>query len=170
MTIAAGLNVTEPVSTGIGGDMFLLYFDAATKQVKSLNGSGRSGAKQTLETIRKSLKILDGKVGEIPTHHVHAATVPGAAAGWVDTVERFGSGKLSLSQILEPAIKLAENGFPLTEIASHSVSNSHLTWHRNLQKAVASSRKAPAQCLSQLCRDAQEGPLCKRRRESASPW
>ncbi|KIL90327.1 gamma-glutamyltranspeptidase [Fusarium avenaceum] len=120
VAVAAGLNVTEPVSTGIGGDMFLLYFDAATKQVKSLNGSGRSGAKQTLETIRKSLKIPDGKVGEIPTHHVHAATVPGAAAGWVDTVERFGSGKLSLSQILEPAIKLAENGFPLTEIASHS--------------------------------------------------
>ncbi|KAF4957924.1 hypothetical protein FGADI_2753 [Fusarium gaditjirri] len=120
VAVAAGLNVTEPVSTGIGGDMFLLYFDAATKQVKSLNGSGRSGSKQTLENIRKSLKIPEGKVGEIPTHHVHAATVPGAAAGWVDTVERFGSGKVSLSQILEPAIKLAENGFPLTEIASHS--------------------------------------------------
>lgn len=116
------MNVTEPVSTGIGGDMFLLYFDAATRQVKSLNGSGRSGSKQTIENIRKSLNIPDGKVGEIPTHHVHAATVPGAAAGWVDTVERFGSGKVSLSQILEPAIKLAENGFPLTEIASHSVS------------------------------------------------
>ncbi|EWZ30111.1 gamma-glutamyltranspeptidase [Fusarium oxysporum f. sp. radicis-lycopersici 26381] len=100
--------------------MFLLYFDAATRQVKSLNGSGRSGSKQTIENIRKSLNIPDGKVGEIPTHHVHAATVPGAAAGWVDTVERFGSGKVSLSQILEPAIKLAENGFPLTEIASHS--------------------------------------------------
>ncbi|KAK2671328.1 hypothetical protein RAB80_013750 [Fusarium oxysporum f. sp. vasinfectum] len=120
VAVAAGLNVTEPVSTGIGGDMFLLYFDAATKQVKSLNGSGRSGSKQTIENIRKSLNIPDGKVGEIPTHHVHAATVPGAAAGWVDTVERFGSGKVSLSQILEPAIKLAENGFPLTEIASHS--------------------------------------------------
>ncbi|KAG9497222.1 hypothetical protein J7337_012015 [Fusarium musae] len=120
VAVAAGLNVTEPVSTGIGGDMFLLYFDAATKQVKSLNGSGRSGSKQTIDNIRKSLNIPDGKVGEIPTHHVHAATVPGAAAGWVDTVERFGSGKVSLSQILEPAIKLAENGIPLTEIASHS--------------------------------------------------
>jgi gamma-glutamyltranspeptidase / glutathione hydrolase len=130
--IAAGLNVTEPVSTGIGGDMFLLYFDAATKQVKSLNGSGRSGSKQTIENIRKSLNIPDGKVGEIPTHHVHAATVPGAAAGWVDTVERFGSGKVSLSQILEPAIKLAENGFPLTEIASHSVSLLLGSWNLGL--------------------------------------
>lgn len=102
--------------------MFLLYFDAATKTVKSLNGSGRSGSKQTLETIRKSLNIPDGKIGEIPTHGVHAATVPGAAAGWVDTVERFGSGKVTMGQILEPAVKLAENGYPVTEIASHSVS------------------------------------------------
>jgi gamma-glutamyltranspeptidase len=75
-----------------------------------------------------------------------------------------------LSQILEPAIKLAENGFPLTEIAAHSVSNLHPTWSSSLQKAVASSRKTTAQCFAQLCRDAQEGPLCKRRRESPSSW
>lgn len=125
--------------------MFLLYFDAATKQVKSLNGSGRSGAKQTLETIRKALNIPDGKIGEIPTHGVHAATVPGAAAGWVDTVERFGSGKLSLSQILEPAIKLAENGHPVSEIASHSVRpllNSMLENTCANLHVVASSREA----------------------------
>ncbi|KAJ3521382.1 hypothetical protein NM208_g13314 [Fusarium decemcellulare] len=120
VAVAAGLNVTEPVSTGIGGDMFLLYYDAATKQVKSLNGSGRSGAKSTLETIRKDLKIPDDTVGKIPTHDVHAVTVPGAAAGWVDTVERFGSGKLTLSQILGPAIRLAEKGFPVSQIASVS--------------------------------------------------
>jgi gamma-glutamyltranspeptidase/glutathione hydrolase len=102
--------------------MFLLYYDAATKQVKALNGSGRSGAKYTLETIRKDLKIADGTIGQIPLHDVLAATVPGAAAGWYDTVERFGSGKLNLSQILDPAIRLAENGFPVSEIASHSVS------------------------------------------------
>lgn len=102
--------------------MFLLYYDAATKQVKALNGSGRSGAKYTLETIRKDLKIADGTIGQIPLHDVLAATVPGAAAGWYDTVERFGSGKLNLSQILDPAIKLAENGFPVSEIASHSAS------------------------------------------------
>jgi gamma-glutamyltranspeptidase/glutathione hydrolase len=162
MTIAAGLNVTEPVSTGIGGDMFLLYFDAATKQVKSLNGSGRSGAKQTLETIRKSLKIPDDKVGEIPTHHVHAATVPGAAAGWVDTVERFGSGKLSLSQILEPAIKLAENGFPLTEIASHSVTNSHLKLVHTLTRRSGKLKKGScAMLLPTMQRCSRRTPLQK---------
>ncbi|KAK4240484.1 putative gamma-glutamyltransferase YwrD [Achaetomium macrosporum] len=115
---AAGLNMTEPCSTGIGGDMFCLYYDAKTGTVSALNGSGRSGAKCTLETIRKSLGLADGVVGEIPMSSVHAATVPGAAAGWVDTVERFGSGRLSLEQILAPAIELGEKGFPVSEDAA----------------------------------------------------
>ncbi|KAF7561786.1 hypothetical protein G7046_g2339 [Stylonectria norvegica] len=119
VAVAAGLNLTEPVSTGIGGDMFILYYDAATKKVSALNGSGRSAGKATLELIRKDLNIKDGEVGKIPMQSVHAATVPGAAAGWVDTVERFGSGKLGLNQILEPAIKLAEKGYPVSETTSY---------------------------------------------------
>ncbi|KAK4250649.1 gamma-glutamyltranspeptidase [Corynascus novoguineensis] len=118
VAVAAGLNMTEPTSTGIGGDMFCLYFDAKTGKVSALNGSGRSGAKCTLETIRKDLGLADGVVGEIPLSSIHAVTVPGAAAGWVDTVERFGSGKLSLEQILAPAIELGEKGFPVSEDAA----------------------------------------------------
>ncbi|KAL2127653.1 hypothetical protein VTI74DRAFT_10364 [Chaetomium olivicolor] len=118
VAVAAGMNMTEPCSTGIGGDMFCLYYDAATGTVSALNGSGRSGGKCSLETIRKSLGLADDVVGEIPMNSVHAATVPGAAAGWVDTVERFGSGKLSLEQILAPAIELGEKGFPVSEDAA----------------------------------------------------
>lgn len=51
-----------------------------------------------------------------------SVTVPGAAAGWVDTVERFGSGKVSLEQILLPAIELGEDGFPVSELSSYFVS------------------------------------------------
>ncbi|KAL1835881.1 hypothetical protein VTJ49DRAFT_5953 [Mycothermus thermophilus] len=124
VAMAAGLNMTEPGSTGIGGDMFCLYYDARTGKVSALNGSGRSGAKCTLETIRASLGLdLDvpeaddgtGSKASIPLDSVHAVTVPGAAAGWVDTVERFGSGKLTLAQILAPAIELGEKGFPVSE-------------------------------------------------------
>ena len=50
---------------------------------------------------------------------VHAVTVPGAAAGWVDAVERFGSGKLSLEQILAPAIDFGEQGVPVSELSSY---------------------------------------------------
>ncbi|KAJ4302221.1 hypothetical protein N0V88_002357 [Collariella sp. IMI 366227] len=118
VAVAAGMNMAEPCSTGIGGDMFCLYYDAATGSVSALNGSGRSGSQYTLERMRKSLGLADGEVGEIPMTSVHAATVPGAAAGWVDTVERFGSGKLSLEQILAPAIELGEKGFPVSEDAA----------------------------------------------------
>lgn len=86
-----------------------------------MNGSGRSGAKCTLENTRQDLSIKDGEPGEIPLDSVHAVTIPGAPAGWVDTVERFGSGKLSMEQILMPVIELAEKGFPVSELSSRMV-------------------------------------------------
>jgi gamma-glutamyltranspeptidase/glutathione hydrolase len=102
--------------------MFCLYYDAKTKKVSALNGSGRSGGQVTLDKIRKDLNIADGEDGHIPMLHVHAATVPGAAAGWVDTVERFGSGKVSMEDVLAPAIELAEKGFPVSELSATFVS------------------------------------------------
>ena len=113
--------MTEPTSTGIGGDMFCLFYDAKTKKISAMNGSGRAGTKCTIEAVRKDLGIKDGKSGNIPLNHVHAVTVPGAAAGWVDTVERFGSGKVSMEQILAPAIEMGEKGFPISELASTMV-------------------------------------------------
>ncbi|KAH7165360.1 lincomycin-condensing protein [Dactylonectria macrodidyma] len=144
VAVAAGLNITEPVSTGIGGDMFILFYDAATKQVKAMNGSGRSGAKCTLETIRKDLNIPEGTEGKIPMSSVHAATIPGAAAGWVDTVERFGSGKLTMSQILGPAIKLGEDGFPVSEVASHSWQSSENSLRKASPNFAEMLKKDPA--------------------------
>lgn len=98
--------------------MFCLFYDAKTKKVSALNGSGRSGSKVTLEAVRNDLRIKDGKAGKMPMKSVHTVTVPGAAAGWVDTVERFGSRKVSMEQILAPAISLAEKGFPVSELSS----------------------------------------------------
>lgn len=123
MDLAAGLNLTEPTSTGIGGDMFCLYYNAKTKKIEAMNGSGRAGMKCTLEAIRKDLGYKDGEDGKLGLRSVHAVTVPGAAAGWVDTVERFGSGKVTMEQILAPAIELAERGFPVSELSSTMVSS-----------------------------------------------
>src|SRR5277367_4777542 len=110
--------MTEPSMTGIGGDMFCLFYEARTKKVHALNGSGRSPASLTLDAIRKELKLEPGKGGSIPMLSALAITTPGAAAGWVDTVEKFGSGKLSLDQILTPAIELGEEGYPVSEISA----------------------------------------------------
>ena len=99
--VAAGaaLNVTEPTSTGIGGDMFALYFSADTKRVTALNGSGRSPADLSLDTLKKE------GLSTLTPFHAHTVTVPGACAGWFDLIARHGS--LSMSEILAPAIRLA---------------------------------------------------------------
>ncbi|KAJ8318022.1 hypothetical protein KUTeg_003113, partial [Tegillarca granosa] len=115
--VAAALNVTEPCSTGIGGDVFCLFYDAKSKTVRGLNGSGRAPGKLTLDLLNKEGFNVDNG---LPVQHGHSVTVPGAAAAWVDTVDNFGSGKLTLSDILKPAIILAETGVPIQQIASKS--------------------------------------------------
>ena len=122
VAVAAALNVTEPSSTGIGGDMFCLFYNAETKKIHALNGSGRCSANSTLERMRKDLGLKPGESGNIPSHSVHSVTTPGAAAGWVDAVEKYGSGKLTLEHILTPAIELSEEGFPVSELAATFVS------------------------------------------------
>ena len=129
--------------------MFCLFYDAKTKKVSAMNGSGRTSMKSTLENVRSRLGITDGEEGKIPLKDAHSITVPGAAAGWVDTVERFGSGKLTLEQILAPAIELAEKGFPVSELSSGMASSflcdtlfSRLTKHSGVATRIC-SRKHP---------------------------
>jgi gamma-glutamyltranspeptidase/glutathione hydrolase len=117
--------------------MFALYYSAAEKKVRGLNGSGRAASKATLDQIRKAIGLSPDQRGTIPLFSVHTVTTPGAAAGWVDVIEKFGSGTLSLRQILEPAIELAEQGFPVSELSSSSVRDNAcagnrekgFTWH-----------------------------------------
>ena len=123
---AAALNVTEPTSTGIGGDMFALYFDARTKQVTALNGSGRAPAALTLDRLKKEGINSD----ELPPFHAHTVTVPGACAGWCDLIEKHGS--LSMSEILAPAIRLADEGFPVAPLTAYF-------WSRGADKQLKSS-------------------------------
>ncbi|HJR81302.1 MAG TPA: gamma-glutamyltransferase [Anaerolineales bacterium] len=113
--VAAGaaLNVTEPTSTGIGGDMFALYYSADTKRVTALNGSGRAPAALTLDRLQK-----DGFSTELPPFHAYTVTVPGACAGWFDLIQKHGS--LSKEEILAPAIRLAQEGFPVAPITAYS--------------------------------------------------
>jgi gamma-glutamyltranspeptidase/glutathione hydrolase len=111
VAVAAALNVTEPTSTGLGGDMFALFYDAGTGQLTALNGSGRAPASLTLDLLRK------GGLTEIPPFHPYTITVPGACAGWCDLIERHGT--LGLPAVLGPAIRQADEGFPVAPVTSH---------------------------------------------------
>jgi gamma-glutamyltranspeptidase/glutathione hydrolase len=115
VAVAAALNVTEPVYTGIGGDCFALYYDAATGQVTALNGSGRAPARLTLDLVKGMLR--QNGLTELPRFHAHTVTVPGACAGWFDMIARHGT--LPMAQILAPAIELAEDGFAVGEVTAH---------------------------------------------------
>jgi gamma-glutamyltranspeptidase/glutathione hydrolase len=123
---AAALNLTEPISTGIGGDMFALYFDATTKRVTALNGSGRAPSDLSLDRLKKEGLLADA----LPPFHAHTVTVPGACAGWCDLNARHGS--LAMAEILSPAIKLAEEGFPVAPLTAHF-------WSRGADRQLKSS-------------------------------
>ncbi|MEX2015757.1 MAG: gamma-glutamyltransferase, partial [Candidatus Hydrogenedentales bacterium] len=105
---AAVLAVVEPMMTGLGGDAFLLYYDAETREVHALNGSGRSP--QNLPRSHFSEKTEP----KIETNSWESVTVPGAADAYVQAVKRFGA--LPLQDVFAPAIRCAEEGFPVTEV------------------------------------------------------
>jgi gamma-glutamyltranspeptidase/glutathione hydrolase len=108
---AAALNVTEPNMTGIGGDVFSLYYEAQAGEVTALNGSGRTPKGLTIDGLSR-----DGIHDEIPLYHAHSITVPGACAGWFDLIARHG--RKGMGEILIPAIELAEEGFPVAPITA----------------------------------------------------
>ncbi|MFP4509850.1 MAG: gamma-glutamyltransferase family protein [Spirochaetaceae bacterium] len=108
---AAVLQVTQPCSTGLGGDAFCLYYDASSRTVHALNGSGRAPADLTVERLRR-----EGLSSDLPPFHAHTVTVPGAAAAWQDVLERFG--RLPRADVVAPAIRLATEGFPVAPMTA----------------------------------------------------
>jgi len=109
VAMAAALNVTEPTSTGIGGDMFCLVWKDG--KVHAVNGSGRSAKKGDIQLIKQRNGSADG----IPMDSPDSITVPGAIKGWLDSLSTFGT--LPPETILAPAISLARDGFPVGPIS-----------------------------------------------------
>ncbi len=120
IAVAAALAVTEPCSTGLGGDMFCLFYDAETRKVSCVNGSGASPEGLSLAVLRRDCGDIHGEVDlDVFKFSAHSVTVPGAAKGWEDLLQRHGSGKFSFSDLLEPAAQLADDGFPVAPITSY---------------------------------------------------
>ncbi len=106
----AVLGVTEPNNCGIGGDLFAIVWDAKTKKLYGLNASGRSPYGLTLDYFKEH------GYSSIPSRGPVSLSVPGCVDGWFQLHDRFG--RLSMDEILSPAIGYARNGFPLPGIVA----------------------------------------------------
>ncbi|MBN8248247.1 MAG: gamma-glutamyltransferase [Verrucomicrobia bacterium] len=114
----ACLGLMEPVSCGVGGDLFAIVWDPETRKLHGLNGSGRSPKSLTLEMLR------DRGLAFMPSYGPLPVTVPGCVDGWFTLHERFG--RRPMASNLAPAIAYARDGFPVSEIIAEA-------WGRNLR-------------------------------------
>ena len=108
IAVNAMLGLTEPMSCGMGGDLFAIVWDAKTEKLYGLNASGRSPYRATREYYRKKGHPF------IPTYGPLSWSVPGCVDGWASLRDRFGS--MSFAEILGPAVKHAESGFKVTPV------------------------------------------------------
>jgi gamma-glutamyltranspeptidase/glutathione hydrolase len=116
---AASLNVVEPTNTGLGGDVFALY-RTADGDIGGMQSCGGAPGNATVDRVRRLIaekRNIPPERVEMPFRGPHTVTVPGTARGWEATIERFG--RLSLSDVLAPAIEQARTGFPVSEIIAH---------------------------------------------------
>jgi len=104
----AVLGVTEPMMNGIGGDLFLIYWDAKSGKLYGLNSSGWAPRKLTIEFLAKQ------GITAMPREGIHSVTVPGAVDGWSQAHVRFG--RLPWKDLFGPAIYYAEHGYAVPEL------------------------------------------------------
>jgi gamma-glutamyltranspeptidase / glutathione hydrolase len=106
--MAACMAVLAPMATGMGGDAFLLFYEAETGSVLGANGSGRAPRAATIEKLRER------GLSEMPERGGLSVTVPGAVRLWEDAAASLGN--LPLARLLEPAWEFAEEGYPVSEV------------------------------------------------------
>jgi gamma-glutamyltranspeptidase/glutathione hydrolase len=124
----ATLGLMEPVSNGIGGDMFAIVWDPKTKQLYGYNGSGRAPMGRDLNKMIAEIKAIAEKTGKpykphIPSFGSLSITVPGTVDGWFALHGKFG--KLPIADDLAPAIGYAKDGFPVSQLIA-------MYWQRNM--------------------------------------
>lgn len=107
----AALGLMEPTGCGIGGDLFAIIWDAEKEELVGLNASGRAPKAMTLEYFQKN------GIDKIPPFGPLPVSVPGTVDGWFELHGRYG--RLSMQQILAPAIAYARDGFPVSEVIAY---------------------------------------------------
>src|SRR6059036_1936149 len=113
----AVLALVDGASNGVGSDAVILVYDANAKSVVSINAEGTAPKLATIDWYKKN---LDGKLPQSDT--LLSGTVPGAVDAWYLLLDRWGT--MSFAQVLQPAIDVAENGFPIGERMASAIATS----------------------------------------------
>ncbi len=135
----AMLGVVEPMSCGIGGDLFAIYWDNSTKKLYGLNASGRSPMGLSIDVFKEN------KLNLIPIDGPLSWSVPGAVSGWGELNRRFG--KKQLGELLGPAIETAEEGFAVSEVIAGSWKGAEedlAKWPDSAEVYLVDGKRAPA--------------------------
>jgi gamma-glutamyltranspeptidase / glutathione hydrolase len=111
----ATLGLMEPVSNGVGGDLFAIVYSAKENKLYGINGSGRSPLGLSYEQMKAELDKLNRKT--IPPTGMLPISVPGCVDAWAELYKKFG--KLKFADDLAPAIHYAEEGFPVTDLIAY---------------------------------------------------
>jgi gamma-glutamyltranspeptidase / glutathione hydrolase len=132
----------EPTGNGVGGDLFAIVWDAKTKKLYGLNGSGRSPKSLTFGKLQGELAKLSSKT--IPRRGPLPVSVPGAVDGWFALHGKFG--KLPMKELLQPAIGYARDGFPVTEVIAEgwAANAKLLAQYPNFKETYMPGGRAPA--------------------------
>lgn len=142
VAMAAVLNLVEPMNVGLAGDMFAIVYTAKDHKLHVLNASGMAASGQTLAFMNAHGYKYDPNnngPGSGMARGVLSVTVPGAAWGWGEVLDKYGT--MNFKQVLEPAARYAEQGFPVSERIAFD-------WH--LPKAVNANRGQLENCCSEL--------------------
>ncbi len=140
------MTVVEPMSNGIGGDLFAIVRDAKTGQIQGLNASGPAPAGLTIKLLK------DAGNTEMPQYSIHSVTVPGCVRGWAELHSKYG--KLPWADLFAPAIHYAEQGFPVTELIADQWAGAHKKLAADPDSApLLPNGKAPA--VGQIFRNPQ---------------
>lgn len=137
IAVNAALGLMEPSGSGIGGDLFAIVWDNKSAKLYGINSSGPAPAGIDISYFQKKGIKKMPETGPLPW------TVPGCVAGWFALHGKFG--KLSMAEVLAPAIAYAEKGFPLSELIAHYWQRSLKAFNRyeNFQKLYAPQGKVP---------------------------
>ena len=143
----AALGLLEPVSSGVGGDCFVMLWDPRTRKVVGLNGSGRSPRSLSLETQRARAKN-----GFIPSFGAASVSTPGAVDAWWTLHQRYG--RLKWADLFAPAIDMAQHGTPVPQTIAYYLAGSYRVFTRpdmgieeieNFKKVWAPNGRTPAE-------------------------